>query len=294
MVYGFAIMALRTTVAGRPDQSVKPKGFAARKNIRRQTSAIKFGSSGGAREVTLFSNPAHFRNTCKTTEKIYSEGVLCLQRNDYYGANAFFKTAAEGGNTSALYNLALIHGMGSISPWDIDFSIDCFRRAAAGGHPKAKEFSMWLDKAEDTTFGTMALAKFATTLPAQNEPNHLLMMVGCRLYNALCVQYNAADFVIESELDAARHSEHHYIHNFIKRTGISNSVYPGGLNRIEGGSAADQLTDGLNYLHVGLKRGGHSDQICLLIRCTIVGYVISKSRHARRAMPLLGTDKFFA
>jgi hypothetical protein len=243
--------------------------------------------------VALFSK-VFFGNKDKTTEdEDYVKGLRCLQKRDFYGANVCFKIAAERAHVSAIYNLSLIHSMGMISPYEIDFGIACFRLAGALGHPNAKEFLEWLDKAEDTSFGTIALSMFAAKVSAQNEPNHLLMMVGCKLYNALCIQYDAVDSVIEYELDAASRSENYYIHNYIKRTGISHSVYSGGLNRIQEGSAADEITDGLNSLYLGLKRSGHSNELCLLIRCTIVGYIISKSRHASRARSLLGADKFF-
>lgn len=55
---------------------------------------------------------------------------------------------------------------------------------------------------------------YASQLPTQDEPNHLLMMVGYRLYGALCKQYNAA--VVQYELDAASNDEHDYIQEFIK------------------------------------------------------------------------------
>ena len=223
----------------------------------------------------------------------YSKGVLCLQKGNFYDADKFFRVSAASGHVSALYNLALIIGGASISPCDIDFAISCFRQAGNNGHPKAKEFSAWIDKADDTSFGTTALAMFAAQLPAQPEPNHLLMMVGCRLYSALCSQYEASDSVIEYELDAASKSNHPYIQKFLDRTGIRKSIYSGGLNRIQQGSAADQITDGLNNLFLGLKHSGHSDDLGLMIRCTIVGYIISKSRHANGAAPLLGIDKFF-
>lgn len=242
--------------------------------------------------MPLFDLP-FFRSQNSSTEDIYSAGVLKLQANDLYEANDLFKKAAVGGHVSALYNLALINGGGSISPYDIDFAVDCYRQAAVLNHPKAKEFSFWLDKADDTSFGTIALAMFAAKAPAQSDPNHVLMMVGCRLYGSLCELYKATDEVIEYELDAASASDYRYVHNFIKRTGIRESVYDGGLNRLSNGSAADQITDGLNNLHFALKQSGHSDDLCRMIRCTIVGYVISKSKYGNSAAPLLGFDKFF-
>jgi len=95
-------------------------------------------------------------------------------------------------------------------------------------------------------------------------------------------------------LDAASTSDHPYIHKFIERTGVKKTIYSGGLNRVQQGSAADQITDGLNHLFLALKHSGHFDEIGLMIRCTIVGYIISKSKHANGAAPLLGIDKFFS
>lgn len=220
-------------------------------------------------------------------------GVDCLQNNDIYGANDYFKQAAADRNISALYNLSLLNGGGSISPYDIDFAVECFRQAAAGAHPNAKEFSVWLDKADDTSFGTIGLSMFASSLPTQDEPNHLLMMVGCRLYSALCERYKATEAVIQYELDAASKSDYSYVQDFIKRTGISKSIYAGGLNKLQEGSAADQITDGLNNLYLHLKKSGNSDSICIMIRCTIVAYIISKSVYSDKAKPMLGFDKFF-
>jgi hypothetical protein len=151
--------------------------------------------------------------------------------------------------------------------------------------PRRKNFLHGIDKAEDTSFGTTALAMMAAKIPTQTEPNHLLMMLACRLYNALCIKYEATESVIEYELDAASTSDHPYIQNFINRTGIKKSIYSGGLNRIQQESPADQITDGLNNLFLGLKQSGHSDKLGLMIRCTIVGYIISKSRHANGAAP---------
>lgn len=242
--------------------------------------------------MNLFNLP-FFKSSVQKTEEIYTKGVIFLQNNDFYNANDQFKKASVEGHISATYNLALINGGGSISPYDIDFASYCFRQSAAGGHPNAKEFAFWLDKAEDTSYGTIALAMFASKSPADESPNHLLMMTGCLLYSALCQIHKVTDAVIEYELDAASYSEYSYVHNFIKRTGIKKSKYEGGLDRLEKGSAADQITDGLNNLYLALKHSGHSDDLCIMVRCTIVGYIISKSNYRDNAHVLLGVDKFF-
>lgn len=244
--------------------------------------------------MLLISEKQFYKSKNKDAERLYEAGVCCLQTNDFYGANAYFKQAAEEyGHTSAYYNLALINGMGQISPYNVDFAVQCFRQAATRGHPKAKEFLFWLDKAEDTSFGTIGLSMWASKSLPQNEPNHILTMTGCRLYSTLCKQYNATDAIIQYELDALSNNNNFYIKEFIKRTGIKKEIYHGGLNRLVEGSAAEQISDGLNSLYVSLKKAGNSDSLCLMIRCTIVGYIISKSSHSVNARPLLGFDKFF-
>lgn len=242
--------------------------------------------------MALFNIP-FFKSKNKSTEDLYSEGVKSIQKGDFYSANILFKKSSDEGHISALYNLALINGCGLISPYDIDFAIDCYRQAALKGHSKAKEYSFWLDKADDTSFGTTALAMFASKLPKDNTPNHLLMMTGCRLYNSLCKTHQATADVLNYELDAATHSDYGFVHNFLDRTGIPESIYRGGLDKIKNNSPADQITDGLNNLHLGLKKSGHSDSLCIMIRCSIVGYIISKSEYGNLAEPLLGYDKFF-
>ena len=99
---------------------------------------------------------------------------------------------------------------------------------------------------------------------------------------------------IASELDAAAKSDFNFVHSFIKRTGIEKGFYEGGLDRIKPGSAADQLTDGLDKLHVTLRRSGVSAELAVMARCSIVGHVIAKSQYGDRSQPLRGVDTFFA
>jgi hypothetical protein len=242
--------------------------------------------------MAIFGKP-FFESKSEDVEGVYSKGVFCLQNNDLYKANDYFKQASAKGHISAMYNLSILNGSGSISPYDIDFAVECFRQAAAGEHPNAKQLLIWLQKADDTSLGIDGLVLFASKLPAHNNPNHVLMMAGCRFYRALCERYRATNAVIKYELDAANSSEYDYVHNFIKRTGISRITYEGGLNSLEEGSAAYQITDSLNSLHFALKQSGYSDHLCIMIRCTIVGYIISKSTYSSNAKPMLGVDKFF-
>ena len=242
--------------------------------------------------MALFRKP-FFTSSDKNTERSYEDGVRCLSKADFYGADKHFRQAATAGHVSALHNLAILNGAGYISPYDVDFATDCYYKAAAAGHSIAKEQIFWLEAADRAGLGTDNLSKFASTLPVEDGLNHILMMAGCRFYSALCKNYGATNEVIEYELDAASLSDYKFIQNFVQRTGVPASNFKGGLNRLRAGSAADQITDGLNGLYIALKQSGHSDQICLIARCTIVGYFVSKSMYSNRSSQLLGIARFF-
>lgn len=80
------------------------------------------------------------------------------------------------------------------------------------------------------------------------------------------LQYGATNDVIAHELDAVATSENPATIQFLRRTGIPPSS-EGRLNRLTRGSAADQITDGLNELHLG-RTSGLADELCLMARCT--------------------------
>ena len=121
----------------------------------------------------------------------------------------------------------------------------------------------------------------------------MLMIISCRLYYALCLRTDSILEVVAYELDVATQSEKEYVHKFIKRTGVDRDFYIDGMNRIEDGSYADQITDGLNDLCIALSSVGYSMDTIIMIRCTIVGYIISKSQFAESSRPLLGFDLFY-
>lgn len=242
--------------------------------------------------MPLFGEPA-FTSDNREVELAYTDGVAALQESAFYNADTHLRRAAAGGHASAFYNLMLMHGAGMLSPYSIDFAADCFYKAAAGGHPKAVDNLPLLEAADRGGFGTNNLAKFASEWPSDGGLNHILMICACRFYDVLCRKYGATADVIAYELDAASTSDDPSVLKFLKRTGIQQSFYEGGMNRLIPGSAADQITDGLNSLHVGLKGAGTRDMYCRMVRCTIVGYVISKSAFGETAQPLLGTDQFF-
>ena len=120
-----------------------------------------------------------------------------------------------------------------------------------------------------------------------------LMICAARYYDVICRQNGATTDVIAYELDAAATSEFELVHAYIRRTGISKDIYAGGLNRLKTGSAGGQITDGLNALHLAMKRAGVDEKLAVMARCSIVGHIIAKSPYANRAQRLLGTDQFF-
>lgn len=192
-----------------------------------------------------FQNP-FFTSTSDDVESEYVAGVAALQTGNCSAASRYFGNAARDGHVSALFNLSLLWGGGSVTPYDFDLAADCWYKAAEAGHPRAKAVLWQLEAADRGGFGADNLAKLA------EEAN-----------------------------------------SFIKRTGIDTEFYDGGLNRLKAGSAADQITDGLNKLHVAMRRSGVSEQLAIMARCSIVGHIIAKSPYGDRSQPLRGVDTFF-
>lgn len=77
------------------------------------------------------------------------------------------------------------------------------------------------------------------------------------------------------------------------KTLIASSFYRGGLNRLIEGSAANQITDGLNDFSFALSRSGMERKLGKMARCTVVGHMIKKSYLGENAAPLLGVQRFF-
>lgn len=241
--------------------------------------------------MPLFQN-SFFKSNNQAIEDEYAKGVSLLKNGDMDGASRHFAQAMSGGHTSATYNLYLMWGAGTVSSYDFDAAADCWYKAAAG-HPKAKE-SLWLIEAADRGgFGTEILADFATKQGSQHGLVAAVMVCAARFFDVLCRKYGATADVIAYELDGASRSDWSFIHSFIERTGLNESFYEGGLDRLLDGSAADQITDGLNQLSVAMLKAGFDDKTVAMARCSIVGYIILKSPYGDNAQPLLGTDRFF-
>lgn len=247
---------------------------------------------GTTRIVKIFQN-SFFKSENEFIENLYLQGVRHLKANEHYAADKSLRAAAAGGHVSALYNLFILNGGGYISPYDIDLAADCFYKAAKAGHPSALKNLFMLEAADRAGFGTINLAHLAATISPRGGLSALLMVCACRFFYAISEVHGVTDAVIAYELNGASFSENHEVMSFIRRTGVPESFYSGPLSNLQEGEAADQITDGFNSLSFALQSAGNTPQICAMARCSILGYMISKSPQGRNSKPLLGLDKFF-
>ena len=241
--------------------------------------------------MTSFQKP-FFVSTSEETEALYISGVQALQRRDYVSASRNFEIAAAGGHLSAKYNLALIHGAGFLSPYSIDAAADYWYKAAREGHPSALGTLYLLEAADRGGLGYDNLVELAKDNSFDEGLNAFIMISVCRFTDVICKQFGATADYIAYEVDAANTSDLAAVRGFVRRTGIDEEFSRGGLNRLVPGSAADQITDGLNKLSVAMRRSGLSQDLGAMARCTVVGYVISKSPFGRASQPLLGQADF--
>ena len=243
-------------------------------------------------QMAFFQN-SFFKSKDKRIEDQYEQGVRHLRAEEYVFADACFRAAAEKGHVSASYNLFILNGAGHVSPYDIDFAAKCFRAAADAGHPTASQQLFMLEAADRGGFGTNNLVQMAATTPPQDGLSAQIMVFGSRFFHAVSEAHDATDAVIAYELKYAARSDHAAIINFISRTGVPSSFYNSDWADLEEGSAADEITDGLNHLSFALRSAGNTEEMAALARCTILGYMISKSRFGSSSAPLRAIPDFF-
>ena len=243
--------------------------------------------------MRLFANP-FFRSASDAVEQTYTEGVKALQRHDHAAADRLFRQAAAGGHVSALYNLAIMHGSGLANPWDPEFGIECFYKAADAGHPSASESRWLLEGADRGGFGTDNLTLLASRMRPEGGLNAMTMLCACRFIEVLCRQHDATDAVIAYELDAAVMSDDPAVIRHVERTGVPHRFYAGGLNKLVAGSSADQITDVLNAFSMAMQGARQPEKMVIIARCTIVGHLIRTSRHGSLSRPMLGVQQFHA
>ncbi|WP_147269707.1 sel1 repeat family protein [Rhodanobacter denitrificans] len=234
-----------------------------------------------------------FKSTNDSIESRYQQGVSYLKANYHSGADRCLREAAAGGHASALYNLAILHGCGVLSPYDLDFAATCYYKAAKLGHPSAAKSVFMLEAADRGGFGSDNLAQLAAKTPPDRWFSSILMICATRYFSAVSKLHGATDLVIASELHGASISECPGILSFIERTGVPTSLYSDHRTYLEPGSAADQITDGLNSFSAALRAAGNERMLWIAARCTIVGYMISKTSLGDSSKPLLGLVDFY-
>lgn len=219
-------------------------------------------------KVAIFGKQ-FFKSTDVKAENSYKEGVNAVSRGDYLKAYHLFNEAAKSGHASAYYNLFLIHGGGYITPFDPD-------------------------AADRAGYGMDNLARTAAASEQTGYLPPIFMVCGCRFVDSVSKQFGATMDVVAYELDAASMSDKKFVRSFITRTGVAPSVYRGGMERLIDGSAADQITDGLNQISVALVGSNMDNDLALMARCTMVGYMIKKSHLGIKSSHLLGVKEFLA
>lgn len=234
-----------------------------------------------------------------TPEYYYEKGLDFIKVNRPKEANKMWKIAAVHGHASSLYNLFLLNGNGSVSPYNIDYAAECLYNSASFGHEKAEKQVSLLEAADRGGFGFDNIARLAgqsqtlTGGKLQVSLDSLHTVCACRFVKNLCNIFDSFNEVISYELDCASASEESYVHNFIKRTGIKEDFYRGGEYLLKEGGPADKITDGLNQLAVAMAENGVTPDIIAFQRCTIVGYLIINSEFGCDSSQLYGLDKFF-
>ena len=280
---------------------------AVEETLPQEATNLEPSSADGEQGSSYHEGPQHFISDDDEIESHYSSGVQSLRHGDFEEANTNFKAAALKGHMSAYWNLTLLNGSGRITRFDIDYAADCFRTAANGGHPTATSALYMLEAADRGGFGYNNLETMIVDGGAKDCLPAILMICACRFTHALCKQHGATDEVINYELPAAAKSDNPAIREFVRRTGIDLPRRPMKWAQeslddshmeyfspdIEDGSPADGITDGLNQITTAFMRAGYSDELAAFARCTVLGYLVSKSERGTHAQPLLGFEQFF-
>lgn len=250
--------------------------------------------------MALFKKPifsgVFSQSNNRSAQNKFEQGVLHLNMGDYSRARDLFTEADKTDHVSASYNLMLIHGAGYLSPYSIDLAALYYYKAVKLGHGRALKNVSLLEAADRGGFGADNLVTMLAGVDASNAdalPSEV-MVYACRFFSVICEQHEATAHVVAYELDCASFSDMAAVHKFIQRTGVPKAFYEGGEHGLVEGSAADHITSSFNNLYAAMKHAGYSDELCILMRCTIIGYIISKSSLGKGAKPLLGRDQFFA
>lgn len=224
---------------------------------------------------------------------LYNEGMQALTIGALKVAEGHWSEAAALGHPSAKYNLSMLHGGAKLTPVDIDAAVETFREAAALGHQGAIDTAHFIEKADDTSFGTLPLAAWAQRMCVDDSPHPLIIMTACRLFAAMGKQYEVLDAVAAAAIEDAASSHIVAVRRFAERSGVTANDYQGSNALVRLDYAADQTSNGLRQLRHGLLQGGVPEHEAEFAICTVVAYMISKSRFAPAAGRFCGRDTFF-
>lgn len=234
-----------------------------------------------------------FRSKNAEIESFYKAGTRAIAAGQYETARSQLTKAAKGDHASACYNLYALHAGGNISPYEIDTAAHYFQQAAALSHPRANSELYLLEAADRAGFGYDNFLDVIKACPrAAGYLPPIAMLCACRFTYAVCKKYNIMHDVIAFELDGASYTEKDFVQSFIKRTGLTADFYQGGMDRVESISAAGSTTDGFNKLTRAMRASGIDEDLAIVGRCTILGYLISKSSFGSKSKPLLGVKEF--
>jgi len=226
-------------------------------------------------------------------EYYYKAGLECIKKGDNDGANRNWKISASTNHVSSIFNLALLNGMGGVSPYDIDYSAECYYKAAKLGHEALSGQIFRLEAADRAGYGFDNFVGQALQTTIKNQVNAFDMVCLCRFLGALCDVFQNHSEIIGYELDCARTSELPAVWNFIERTQVPETFYRGKEHSLEQDSPADKITDGLNSYFSALLDIGVDQEVVVFQRCTAVGYIISKSQFGTNSGKLLGLRDFY-
>ncbi|WP_299913375.1 hypothetical protein [uncultured Paracoccus sp.] len=234
-----------------------------------------------------------FSDDPTTGHDLFRSAVSAVASDNFYEADGLLRKSMLRGFMPAYFNSAILNGQGCISPFNIDYAVECYRTAAQLGHERAAELLQIINNADIAHLTISDITNLATALEHGTFLNPIHTMVACRFYKSLCEKTSSLEEVILYEIEAASQSEYRSVLEFVDRTGIPPESYEGAYGRLVAGSPADKITDGLNELTVAMSRSGASERSYLFQRCTIVGYLVSRSRLGKDAKLLLGIEDFF-
>ena len=203
----------------------------------------------------------------------------------YVRADELFRISASKGNPEAMNNLAMLHASGLLPYCDIDFAVDNVLSAAKLGHTNCNKMKLFIAKADDCSFGAIAVNMLATQ-PYRGMPSPLLMMVSCRYYKAILEQYHVVNEFLSEEITHMERANLDLCKSFIQeaKSKLRND------KTIEISEHCEEIQQYFDQIMPSLVQGGCPLNVALFVKCTLIGYIIDK---LIAPFPLLGMSAFF-